>query len=675
MAEIEEQMGIDLRGRVKSLKLAERNALLPLFEAVVNSIHAIEDSGNTKGNIVIEIEREPSFFGEDESQLPYITGFKIRDNGVGFDDVNYGSFKKAFTTLKENRGSKGIGRFLWLKAFTDVKITSVTSNDGETFFAREFHFNQNTENGIAEHSLLPVDIPSERTTSVHLRHYHDRYKQRCPKKIQTVSKRIIEHCIVYLLQDNCPTILINDDSETINLNDLFKELISGNQIIKELKVEEYQFKLTILKWYEHEEINSNQLRLCAHHRDVEEINLKSVFPDLSGKIRDDSNGEEYFIVAYLEGQYLDDNVNDERTEIVFAKDNLFDSELMPKGLLVESVKEVINELFGKEIKSFTDKKIQYITEFVDQKAPQYKYLLKHQDYLTEIPISESMNDQEVELKLYRAQQQFEFDSKEEIGNLITEIEADDLISDIQQKYDAIIEKVSELNKSKLATYVIHRKVIIQVLEKTLMLGDEGKYELEKTVHSLVFPMRTTSDEIDYVKQNLWIIDERLSYHTFLSSDKPLNSVPGLQTEETARPDLFIFNNPFSFAEGETPFNSIVLVEFKRPMRNTYDDLEENPINQVYEYVKRIRAGKEIMKNGRQYSINEHTRFYIYLICDITSKIQDIAEFAGLERTFDGMGYFGYNKPLKCIVEVMPFDQVVANAKKRNAALFDHLGIA
>jgi hypothetical protein len=39
-----DKIGIDLKGRVNRLKLAERNMLLPVFEAVVNSIHAIEDA-------------------------------------------------------------------------------------------------------------------------------------------------------------------------------------------------------------------------------------------------------------------------------------------------------------------------------------------------------------------------------------------------------------------------------------------------------------------------------------------------------------------------------------------------------------------------------------------------------------------------------------------------------
>ena len=204
---------------------------------------------------------------------------------------------------------------------------------------------------------------------------------------------------------------------------------------------------------------------------------------------------------------------------------------------------------------------------------------------------------------------------------------------------------------------------------------KGKYELEKTVHDIVFPTKTDSDEIDYNEQNLWLIDERLSFHTFLSSDKPLNTIKGLETISTDRPDLLIFNNPFSFIEGdENPFNSVVLVEFKRPMRDSYDPENDNPIKQIYDYVRKIRNGKQLIKNGRRYPINENTWFYTYLICDVNEKIGSFAEDANLEKTYDGLGYYGYNKILKCLIEVLTFDQVIANAKKRNKVLFHKLGI-
>ncbi len=51
-------MDIDVRGRVNNTKLAPSNCLLPLFEAIVNSIHAIEERSRTGGTIEVAVERD-----------------------------------------------------------------------------------------------------------------------------------------------------------------------------------------------------------------------------------------------------------------------------------------------------------------------------------------------------------------------------------------------------------------------------------------------------------------------------------------------------------------------------------------------------------------------------------------------------------------------------------------
>ncbi len=50
-------MEIDIKGKINEKRLAYSNTLLPLFEAIVNSIHAIEELGKTKGEIRIRIQR------------------------------------------------------------------------------------------------------------------------------------------------------------------------------------------------------------------------------------------------------------------------------------------------------------------------------------------------------------------------------------------------------------------------------------------------------------------------------------------------------------------------------------------------------------------------------------------------------------------------------------------
>src|SRR3989337_1537020 len=95
-------MDTNLPGRLRNTSLPFNNGLLPLFEAVSNSIHSIEEAGLSpdQSKIAIEILRDPhtKFDLQDEQKKrgpeasANIVGFKIVDNGVGFNDANMKSF-------------------------------------------------------------------------------------------------------------------------------------------------------------------------------------------------------------------------------------------------------------------------------------------------------------------------------------------------------------------------------------------------------------------------------------------------------------------------------------------------------------------------------------------------------------------------------------------------------
>lgn len=61
MTKPQAMMSSNLAGRIRNTDLPISHAMMPLFEAVINSIHAIEDRQlpMEKGCITIEIERTP----------------------------------------------------------------------------------------------------------------------------------------------------------------------------------------------------------------------------------------------------------------------------------------------------------------------------------------------------------------------------------------------------------------------------------------------------------------------------------------------------------------------------------------------------------------------------------------------------------------------------------------
>jgi len=84
----------NLAGRIRNTDLPKSHALMPVFEAVVNSIHAIEETKNlVDGKITLDIIRSQEVLSELDSDLSSpIEGFIITDNGCGFTEKNFVSF-------------------------------------------------------------------------------------------------------------------------------------------------------------------------------------------------------------------------------------------------------------------------------------------------------------------------------------------------------------------------------------------------------------------------------------------------------------------------------------------------------------------------------------------------------------------------------------------------------
>ena len=135
-------MQIDIKGKINEKKLAYSNTLLPLFEAIVNSIQAIEEDSSTKNGIIeVDIIRSTQKELEltENEVLPEIIDFVVKDNGIGFNENNYDSFNYAHSTYKYGKGGKGIGRFTWLRAFRKAEIESRYKENGQ-WNLRKFQF-------------------------------------------------------------------------------------------------------------------------------------------------------------------------------------------------------------------------------------------------------------------------------------------------------------------------------------------------------------------------------------------------------------------------------------------------------------------------------------------------------------------------------------------------------
>lgn len=251
----------------------------------------------------------------------------------------------------------------------------------------------------------------------------------------------------------------------------------------------------------------------------------------------------------------------------------------------------------------------------------------------------------------------------------------DAFAELQSSVLDAMSQLTEVVKSDLAELVIHRRTVLDIFSRLLGQQDTGRFALEDVLHRLFFPRRTTSDAVDYDEHNLWLIDERLAYHKFLASDVQFSRQAGAprEVESDNRPDLVIYNHPFSYSEDGLENSSIVVVEFKRPERDDYSDTD-NPIDQVLEYVEELMEGRAVRKDGSRVTPHDGTPFYCHVIVSLTPKLRTLAKKRGFFQAPDGQGYFAFNPNFKTYIELTDYRKVMTDALKRNKAFFHRLGL-
>lgn len=658
-------MEIDLLGKVHEKKLAYSNTLLPLYEAIVNSIHAIEEECTSKPGI-IEIELRRST----QQQIPVegseianpIIDFIITDNGVGFNSTNYESFNFAHSTYKFNRGGKGIGRITWLRAFERAKIESVFK-ENSIYKIRKFSF-ERSKRGIENHELIDLQGNiHKRYTKVHLNGLKEDYQKWCNNKIEDIALKIIEHCFSYFLNDHCPRIILIDDQNTLVVNDLFRLYIRNSVDHKELKIRNEKFYIDIVKLYSPKP--DNKIHFRAHNREVYSKKISDYIPEINRHLLD-INDEKFSICIYISGEYLDLKVNEERTEITFSKiaNSLFPDEISEEDILKAVLSEIRNK-FNDYIEQFSNANLKRISEFVKE-HPRYRFLSKYKKDKVK-GVSSTLSDAKLEIELFKIQQELDFEivceTKERLSNGNFNLKED----------DDLYLKITEVGSAKLAEYVLHRKKILDFFEEQLKLSKEGKYTKEEMVHQLIFPLRKTSDDVFLEEHNLWILDERLSFHDYLASDLSFRSIDKTTSRSQKEPDIIIFSHPHVLHDEKKPYNSIVIIEFKRPMRNDYSETE-NPINQINKYVREILNNQAKDKFGRFFDLRDGTPIFAYIVCDITPNLGMFADDQNFTKMPDSGGYFSFNRTYNLYIEIISFDKLLSDANKRNKILFEKLNI-
>lgn len=645
----------------------------PIIELIVNAIQAIKAIKATGGVIKVTILRSGQVDLLD--RIAPVDGFVVEDDGIGFDQSHRDSFDTLYTALKAGDGGKGFGRFTCLKYFDRLKVESVFK-DIDGFRARSFAMGTGNDIIIDEEVS---DTSSVATGSV-VTIAGAKGAKFPDKGLDVIARVLVERLLPYFIDRNseCPRIVVADskDGATVVLNDylslenrqIVELTVADSQITMMNQDEAETFDVRVFKFYA-PRMSKSKIALVAHRREVTDVTIQTYIPEFADEFYDRSEDDggardrNYVVKAYVFGAYLDRNVSLERGAFNFQRD----SDLIfgiSQSQIESAAADIARDALGEEITARKQRKAARIEEYIDTEAPWHRALSDEADF-SSLPMKPS--SQEIELYLQAAKFKKETETRAQVRQILDSEDPDALGDRVAE----VVASISQTSKNDLIHYVSMRKCVLDLFGKALETDDQGNYRSEGDVHDIIMSRRKDTNALDYDQHNLWILDERINFADYISSDLPIHGGRGDRT------DITIFNKRVAFRGDNQPSNPITIFEFKKPQRHDFANpsSDDDPVQQIIRYVRQIREGKFKTPKGRDILVSENTNFYGYVVCDLPKKV---ADWLHSEKNFtmmpDGLGWFQWYGNINLYIEVLSWTKLLANAAMRNKIFFHKLGI-
>jgi hypothetical protein len=672
---------LNIRGFIAGIEIEPDEYLLPLQEAIVNSIQSIEDKTRNEGRISIKIIRGKQLPISEDFDAPYspITGFEIYDDGVGFISKRFQAFNDAFTDLNKGKGCKGVGRYTVLACFGSMEINS-TFYENENWNNRTFKFDVvNGVNPENEENLTSA-TKEELKTIVKLNNYQPNFQEYINKNrisIDDIAKGVIEHCLLYFISDEIPQIRIyneNDSENSVFINDLYSSVVKFDREVKDIKLEnvETPFNLNYLRNYSNK---THSVHLCANKREVgKKVSISNYIPSFVQALQDKEENK-YYLSIYVTGDYLDEKSNNQRNKFSIPQKNddknHFD-EMSIEELLTD-VSDNVRTQYSDAIETAEVEKTTKIHDYIlNPKKPRlaYKHLLSVEGVFDDIPANAT--EERLEAELHKKVFKLEQKRNKAFEKAFSKKKYDkDTFSKIIQD---VLKEEAAFSFGKLADLMVRRKAVIKLFRQYLEWRNDENYMLEEDLHNIIFTMGAESKSMPNEYHNLWLLDERLTFNSFTTSDKQLRTNQHLKSDSHKEPDLMIYDFPWAYADDPNNVDSLVVFEFKRPGRDMNTKADKKLDTQVEEYFEKLMESKAKSDKGKFLNINDSTPKFGYVICDLH---KDLINYNVTHNYFKKTPHgtlYKINSELNQYIEVMSFETMIDFAEKRHNAFFQALGI-
>lgn len=656
------ELRADLAGRLHNLgKL--KHWLMAVAEACQNSIDSIRDSGR-EGGLEVEIQRAADLLGKTDKNGS-IENIIVRDDGDGFNAVNFTSFCTPDSLLKSKRGGKGIGRIACLQVFDRIQVAS-TYQDGEKWSLRELELKR-------VFPFLVATEPSEGgpgfATEVRLLGLRQEHSGNASSGLEKVAEWLAEHFLPALIDKPkwLRSFTVRDGTQK---RDITRFIDSKAQWNEQFSIRNYSFHVVC---YALPQVSTtDQVRLIAGGRVVHSntVKIEHYVPHLATVSDDRAH------ILLVHSPFFDEHVNDARNGVSFSDEA--DQTLL--GITAAEFRERLGTVFrtrlADRLAQSTKKMRLRVEEIVNKKAKHYRPLLlayfESKEFLT---LSHSARSEDI-LSSLDSFKRRDADNLRKESRRLARLASD--AEGYRDNAEKLVASIDAHKKTVLAEYVVLRKLLLDRLEQIISARDDGKGHLEAEIHDLIFPRKTDTESQPGTDHQLWILDDRLESHRYLASDKPMDGIRG------DRPDLLIaLDHPGAFASD--PFSSsagyerIVLVEFKRALEDLANvKLEELPHRQMMRYGEAIENGKAMqLGSKRPIRVTPNSRFYLYAICDLTLNpklLHRLRREDGFISSPTGDGAFAVMVEGRYYVEYIGLDKLLEDAKARNQAFFKKLGM-
>jgi len=643
------------------------DAMQPLFEAVSNSIHSTQDRFREDvakhGRVIVTIVT-----GRKRAPVKIV----VEDNGVGLDQKNYEAFTTTDTDNKIARGGKGVGRLLWLDCFESATVSSLYA-ERDTLKRRSFRFVLSLSDQIQdykEESVANRDAGSGMTVEfVGLR--DNGYRAKFPGRAAYVFQHFTSHFLPTFIGSRSPQITVHCGDETRHYPEEINSIIHRRTTVKDIPTADYgPLTLTLMecdKVASADLQGSHFVHFIAHDRTVHSHKI-----DAKLGLKYFGPNDDRVFHAVVTGDFLDRNVNQERTKFIF-EDAVLD--------------RIVNEVCTPHIEAFLEEPLNALR--LDQRtrvkaiAESYPSVaFGDVDELQKKIPSGELNDDAIFGHLSRERYRRDQRQAEKIRTVLERLKEPSVdVNAFANAIAAASKAIEETEQKSLAEYIVRRKVVLDfieiLLEKVRDDTRDSSYQREDVLHSFICPLRIntlgdgTRKVVPAASHDLWIIDERLTFAQYFSSDEEFQNLSS-SVDSDERPDVLIFDHVHGLRQTDDP-SRVLLVEFKRPGRTGYAD-DENPQHQVERYVRRLLEGGKLDVRGRPIKLRDDTVFYCFIVADIVGKMDDWTY--SWDRTADGRGRFYQPRSgFKGSIELIAWDTLLSDARERNQAFFDRAGIS